>query len=230
MLSPLQSRKSLPSFPFAAKAQIRDLLRSNSQPPEHLPSTVSALSDELARYEVEISRLRDRAPSHLASTGCSLISFRFHKLQALFRSRVTPDSLAKLSRPRSCCTSGLIHICLSFSKTCGIDKRGLDASTYIDRTVLVVRCFYTLLSSSASIVHSLVKVSRPLHLYFFFRFAAAGIRLNSAIAPSHLLGVNPQSSWGHTRLIVHCLRPVAACLLISPLHYHRESSTTSLTK
>ncbi|KAJ7115267.1 hypothetical protein C8R44DRAFT_739861 [Mycena epipterygia] len=38
----------------AAKTQIRDPLRSNSQPPEHLPSTISALSDELARYEVEI--------------------------------------------------------------------------------------------------------------------------------------------------------------------------------
>ncbi|KAJ7111413.1 hypothetical protein C8R44DRAFT_742527 [Mycena epipterygia] len=42
----------------AAKAHIRDLLRSNSQPPHHLSSTISALSDELARHDIELSRLR----------------------------------------------------------------------------------------------------------------------------------------------------------------------------
>ncbi|KAJ6487310.1 hypothetical protein DFH09DRAFT_1377792 [Mycena vulgaris] len=40
------------------KALIRTLLRSHSTPPHHLASKISALSDELVRYETEIPRLR----------------------------------------------------------------------------------------------------------------------------------------------------------------------------
>ncbi|KAJ7895341.1 hypothetical protein B0H13DRAFT_2276277 [Mycena leptocephala] len=39
-------------------ARLRALLRSHSSPPAHLASTISALSDELARHENEILRLR----------------------------------------------------------------------------------------------------------------------------------------------------------------------------
>ncbi|KAJ7491705.1 hypothetical protein B0H11DRAFT_2007522 [Mycena galericulata] len=40
-------------------AQIQELLRSHGPPPEYLPSTVSALSDELTRLDHEISQLQD---------------------------------------------------------------------------------------------------------------------------------------------------------------------------
>ncbi|KAJ6606218.1 hypothetical protein DFH09DRAFT_1353414 [Mycena vulgaris] len=46
----------LPESP--AMTRIRESLRSNSPPPNHLPSTMSTLSQEIACYEVEISRLR----------------------------------------------------------------------------------------------------------------------------------------------------------------------------
>ncbi|KAJ6580091.1 hypothetical protein DFH09DRAFT_1360691 [Mycena vulgaris] len=36
---------------------IRELLRAHAEPPEHLPRTVSAVSEELARYDQEIARL-----------------------------------------------------------------------------------------------------------------------------------------------------------------------------
>ncbi|KAJ7687693.1 hypothetical protein B0H17DRAFT_1332327 [Mycena rosella] len=39
--------------------QIRELLRSNSPPPYHIPFTISALSDELARYDARIEALRE---------------------------------------------------------------------------------------------------------------------------------------------------------------------------
>ncbi|KAJ7491767.1 hypothetical protein B0H11DRAFT_990702 [Mycena galericulata] len=46
-------------LPNAAQAaHIRDLLRSHAPPPDHLSSTMSALSIEIARYDSEISRLR----------------------------------------------------------------------------------------------------------------------------------------------------------------------------
>ncbi|KAJ7491359.1 hypothetical protein B0H11DRAFT_2191369 [Mycena galericulata] len=48
-----------PLLPDASTtAQIRDLLRSNSERPDDLRSRTSALSDELARHDGEISRLR----------------------------------------------------------------------------------------------------------------------------------------------------------------------------
>ncbi|KAJ7147825.1 hypothetical protein C8R43DRAFT_524286 [Mycena crocata] len=41
-------------------AHIRGLVRTYADPPSHIPSTVSALSDELARYDTEIALLRAR--------------------------------------------------------------------------------------------------------------------------------------------------------------------------
>ncbi|KAJ7491765.1 hypothetical protein B0H11DRAFT_2007768 [Mycena galericulata] len=58
-----------------------ELLRSHDPPTEDLPSTISALSDELARYDDEISRLRaqlstlesDRAALHAHHTACKSV-------------------------------------------------------------------------------------------------------------------------------------------------------------
>ncbi|KAJ7687714.1 hypothetical protein B0H17DRAFT_1069559 [Mycena rosella] len=44
---------------LATKLHICELLHSNSEPPDYLPSTVSALSDELARYDARIEPLRE---------------------------------------------------------------------------------------------------------------------------------------------------------------------------
>ncbi|KAJ7489100.1 hypothetical protein FB451DRAFT_1390274 [Mycena latifolia] len=44
--------------PMAA-THIRELLRSHSSPPDHLPSIISALSDELARHDGRIEALRE---------------------------------------------------------------------------------------------------------------------------------------------------------------------------
>ncbi|KAJ6597562.1 hypothetical protein DFH09DRAFT_1132159 [Mycena vulgaris] len=68
--------KLIPEAPHTA--HIRLLLRSNSQPPQHLPFTISALSGEVARYDTEISRLKaelskleaDRAALHGHCDGC----------------------------------------------------------------------------------------------------------------------------------------------------------------
>ncbi|KAJ7477404.1 hypothetical protein FB451DRAFT_189953 [Mycena latifolia] len=50
----------------AAKAWIRDLLRSHSQPPDHLRSTISALSKEVAQCDEDISSYADQI-SHFES-------------------------------------------------------------------------------------------------------------------------------------------------------------------
>ncbi|KAJ7459426.1 hypothetical protein B0H11DRAFT_2059545 [Mycena galericulata] len=63
--SPPTLASTLPDF--TTRAQIRALLRSHSPPPDHLPSTISVVSKELAsydeqimRWETEILRLRAR--------------------------------------------------------------------------------------------------------------------------------------------------------------------------
>ncbi|KAJ7489104.1 hypothetical protein FB451DRAFT_1552989 [Mycena latifolia] len=43
----------------ASMLHIRELLRSYSPPPDYLPSTISALSDEIARHDRRIEALRE---------------------------------------------------------------------------------------------------------------------------------------------------------------------------
>ncbi|KAJ7473987.1 hypothetical protein FB451DRAFT_1367038 [Mycena latifolia] len=56
------------------REQIRYLLRSHGQPPDHFASTVSALSDELARYDAEIRRLQAQL-ERVTSERAALESF-----------------------------------------------------------------------------------------------------------------------------------------------------------
>ncbi|KAJ7038786.1 hypothetical protein C8F04DRAFT_348604 [Mycena alexandri] len=52
--------KSLQSLPAPSPAQIRELLRLHFPPPTHLSSTLSAITNELARYDMEIARVQKK--------------------------------------------------------------------------------------------------------------------------------------------------------------------------
>ncbi|KAJ7112278.1 hypothetical protein C8R44DRAFT_632194, partial [Mycena epipterygia] len=65
----------------AATVQLQELLRTHAQPPEHLPSTISALSDELARHDEEVSRCEKelaRLHAHIRSVESDRAALKVH--------------------------------------------------------------------------------------------------------------------------------------------------------
>ncbi|KAJ6537729.1 hypothetical protein B0H19DRAFT_1180733, partial [Mycena capillaripes] len=80
-MSDLKAGSPLSLVDPAQSIQINELLRSHLPPPPHLPSTLSTLADELARYDIEIAKvqekldrlLADRAVVHTHYTNCSSV-------------------------------------------------------------------------------------------------------------------------------------------------------------
>ncbi|KAJ7473998.1 hypothetical protein FB451DRAFT_1558270 [Mycena latifolia] len=89
MLSPpattMESFAPSPLLPEPAqREELHSLLRSHCQPPDHLASTISALSGELARYDAEIGRLQAQL-DRMASERAALESY-----YELYRSLLSP--------------------------------------------------------------------------------------------------------------------------------------------
>ncbi|KAJ6568911.1 hypothetical protein B0H19DRAFT_938619, partial [Mycena capillaripes] len=63
------------------KSQVRALLRSHSPPPSHLASTISTISEQLARYENEIPRLR--AQLEQAEADCAALKEHYDAVRSL---------------------------------------------------------------------------------------------------------------------------------------------------
>ncbi|KAJ7148458.1 hypothetical protein C8R43DRAFT_519083 [Mycena crocata] len=89
------SHSPVPSDPAAA-AHVRDLLRSNAHPPDNLPSTISAVSDQLARHGAAIEALQAQI-RNLQSQVTALNAYRSdcRALQAPIR-RLPVEILLKI--------------------------------------------------------------------------------------------------------------------------------------